>query len=116
MSYMEQEVRARKAAGINNADIAIGIGIDEARVERCLLGEHVVRIIHGISGCDVLYMFECLPGESLLQFHRKSEGTMCFDILPPKDQDSKKWAEEIVKDLADDKGMNAVVAPRWTDE
>jgi len=43
MSYMEREVRARKAAGISNEDIAIGIGIDEAQVERCLLGEHVVK-------------------------------------------------------------------------
>ena len=42
MSYMEREVRARKAAGISNKDIAIGIGIDEAQVER-LLGEHVVK-------------------------------------------------------------------------
>jgi hypothetical protein len=112
---MEQEVRARKAQGYPNDEIAIGIGIDEARVERCLLGEHVVRVVHSIMGQDVLYMFECLPGESLLQFHRKSGGTMCFDILPPKDQDSKTWAERIVKDLAGDKGMNAVVAPRWAD-
>jgi hypothetical protein len=112
---MEKEVRARKATGISNADIARGIGIDEARVERCLAGEYVVRVVHAYHGDDMIYMLECLPGGSILQIHRRSDGTICFDILPPKDQDSKEWAEKLVKDLAGDKGMNAVVAPRWSD-
>lgn len=113
MSYMEQEVRARITQGHDREQVAYSMGITMLRVERCIQGEHVVRVI--VSSDDVLYMFECLPGECLLQFHRKSAGTMCFDLLPPKNQDSKEWAEKLVKDLAGNQGINAVVAPRWAD-
>jgi len=115
MSYMEKEVRARITQGHDREQVAYSMGITMLRVERCIQGEHVVRVVLStLGGDDVLYMFECLPGECLLQFHRKSDGTICFDLLPPKAQDSKEWAERIVKDLAGDKGFNAVVAPRWS--
>lgn len=114
MSYMEMEVRARKAQGMDNAFIARSIGIDEARVERCLLGEHVVRVVHPVFMNDITSFLEHLPIGSFLQIHRVSNGTICLDVLPPKDQPSKEWAEEVVKDLAT-KNFNAVVAPRWAD-
>ena len=42
--------------------------------------------------------------------------TIAGMIPKPEIQDSKEWAERLVKDLAGDKGFNAVVAPRWIDE
>ena len=113
MSYMETEVRARKAQGVSNSDIAANIGIDEARVERCLLGEHVVRVV---ISCEVnlLEFTSCLSGGSILQLHRQSDGSICFDVWSPKDQPSKEWATKIAEELVH-RDFNAVVAPRWAD-
>jgi hypothetical protein len=116
MSYFEREARAQFAQGVAIADIAAALSVDQARIELALRGENVVRVVQVNDALSVCDFIDCLAAAGMIQMHRKSENTMCFDILPPwKVKDTMQWACLLAKNL-EAKGFNAVQAPRWPDE
>lgn len=112
LNYFEKEARARKAAGHSNADIAEDLCCDITRVEQVLLGEYVVRITQDIVQ-DMPAFLNCLS--DFFQIHRVSDDTIYFDILPPSEQDSEKWAKRTVDTLMA-AGFDATIASRRIDD
>lgn len=121
MSYFEREAKAKAKTGATVEYIAACLRCDAARVERALLGEHVVRVVlPGPGGPkageeNMASFLRCLEQAHLIKVHRDEVSGMCYDILPPLDVDSDDWAKRVAK-FMEDRGFNAVAAPRWPDE
>jgi hypothetical protein len=57
-------------------------------------------------------MVECLRYAGLLVVHRDDDEGVCFDILPPNNAQSERWAKMNAERMASF-GYNAVAAPAW---
>ena len=82
-----------------------------------MLRQTVVRVTVHDDGLDyadltVEALVECLRHAGLIEVHKTaSPARLCFDILPPHDEEEIMWAKTNAERM-ETLGFNAAVAPR----
>lgn len=109
MRYFEQEAKIRFAKGHSLKAICASLRAEPVLIERVLLGFYVVRVVE--PTIKLAAFVRCLEGAGLVHVH----DARVFDILCPPTEISADWSFKLAKSLQD-VGINAVQAPRWSEE